>query len=717
MGDLLSIDGTELTRTLDSGGRKSDTPIFHPGDRVAHFRVEELIGKGGFGTVYSAFDERLERTVALKIPRQSRMTRFQVDSFIREAQAAAQLRHPNIVAVHEVGRENEVVYLITDYIEGETLAGWSKRLEPNAKQAAAMIAKIAFAIDVAHEKGVIHRDIKPRNILVDRDGNPHITDFGLAKRSAPTAVDATETITMRGQVVGTPAYMSPEQASGHARTADRRADIYSIGVMLYEMLAGRRPFIGDSDFLIDEVIEGDAPRITRFKPNVHSDIEAICLKAIETDADDRFPTASQFGEELQRFINGEPTLTRPPTRWQTARRLIQRHSLSIGLCALILVLASTAAYFAFRTPPIPENKMRVDFKIVPPRADVAMVKVDLNKGYIDYENVIEPVVTDSGCSIDLTPGWYIIEASIPEYGIQEVWRYVPESRYDLKQFNDFDNCNWVMTEDRNVTLRDIVIKKNVLDGESGFVAGEEMCLVTGGQFLAGSEGLFNMDGNPRRRHRQMEIPDFYLGKYEVTVKNFCEVWAKFHVLVEKNFEGEVPEDSPMTNITFLHALDYCEKRGLRLPSFDEYVFAATNGGTTLFPWGDEQPPIDAWQPRQVGQPEFDATKTKPEIHNLYSSVLEWTQEVQLIILSPTRDAPATTSFFKENLNSRLVVGGPGQCVSGELPLEGKEQNTRAFLDIHPVDFNLPGVGFRCAKSVRPRLKTKVFAQTKTADAN
>jgi serine/threonine protein kinase len=189
------------------GYRLTDTQRGQP-RRLAHFELLEQVGLGAFGSVWKARDTELDRTVAIKIPRREQLAPEEQEQFLREARAAGQLRHPNIVSVHEVGREADTIYIVSDFVQGATLADWLTAQQPSPREAAALCRKIAIALHHAHQAGVVHRDLKPSNIMMDLDGEPHLMDFGLAKREAGEI-----TITLDGRVLGTPAYMSPEQAA------------------------------------------------------------------------------------------------------------------------------------------------------------------------------------------------------------------------------------------------------------------------------------------------------------------------------------------------------------------------------------------------------------------------------------------------------------------------------------------------------------------------
>ncbi|MFP6754052.1 MAG: protein kinase, partial [Pirellulaceae bacterium] len=239
---------------------------------IAHFELIEEVGRGAFGSVWRARDTELDRTVAVKVPRPGQFSASTREQFLREARAAAQLSHPNIIAIHEVGRDDDRVYIVSDFVDGISLDRFlaSRRLSP--REAATFCIKVTGALEHAHQKGVIHRDLKPSNIMLPREGQPQVMDFGLAKREAGEI-----TMTIEGKLLGTPAYMPPEQARGEGHNVDRRADIYSLGVILYELLTGEVPFRGTTRMLLQQVIYDDAPSPRKLNHAIPRDLETITL--------------------------------------------------------------------------------------------------------------------------------------------------------------------------------------------------------------------------------------------------------------------------------------------------------------------------------------------------------------------------------------------------------------------------------------------------------
>ncbi|MGE3241044.1 MAG: serine/threonine-protein kinase [Pirellulales bacterium] len=302
--------------------------------QVGRFRLVERIGVGGFGSVWRAHDADLDRAVAVKIPRKGQLTSTEMELFFREARAAAQLRHPNIVPVHEVGRDGDTIFIVSDLILGESLANWLREQAPSTRDMTVLLAKVADALHYAHEQGVVHRDFKPSNVMIDQAGEPHLMDFGLAKREAGEV-----TMTIDGHIVGTPAYMSPEQATGGASWVDRRTDVYSLGVVLFEVLTGELPFRGNAQMQIRERLVADPPDPRTLNQKSPVDLATICLKCLEREPNRRYSTALEASDELRRYLRGEPILARPISRTGRLLRWARRNPAPATAAVLAIVLA------------------------------------------------------------------------------------------------------------------------------------------------------------------------------------------------------------------------------------------------------------------------------------------------------------------------------------------------------------------------------------------
>lgn len=357
LGNALTPPDSEPLIPL-AGANSENQPITG-GDLLVRtfgdYELLEELGRGGMGVVYKARQKSLGRTVAVKMILAGQYANKEfVTRFRAEAAAAAVLQHPNIIAIHEVGVQDGQHYFSMDYVPGRTLGEIVRQGPLPARKAASYLKTVAEAICYAHEQGILHRDLKPANVLIDGLDQPHITDFGLAKRLTPdsSGAPAHYSLTLSGQVVGSPNYMAPEQATGRHHRITRRTDVYSLGAMLYHLLTGRPPFVGETIAETLRQVETVDPVLPRLlNPGVPRDLETICLKCLEKDPVRRYPTTQTLADELGRFLDRKPILSRPigpvGKAWRWCRRKPVIATLSATTVLLLLVVAIGSPFALF----------------------------------------------------------------------------------------------------------------------------------------------------------------------------------------------------------------------------------------------------------------------------------------------------------------------------------------------------------------------------------
>jgi tRNA A-37 threonylcarbamoyl transferase component Bud32 len=303
------------------------------------YELLEEIGRGGMGVVFRARQTDLDRIVALKMILSNRLASTDdVRRFYAEARAAGSLRHPNIVAIHEVGQAHGQHFFAMDYVEGKSLADALLDGPFEARRAAQCVAVIGRAIEYLHEHKIIHRDLKPSNILVAADGTLYVTDFGVAK-----ALGGARLQTETGAIVGTLGYMAPEQAGGQSSEISFQSDVYSLGAILFELLTGRPPFRNPNPLdTLMQVIQGEPPRPRQLNPTVPPSLERICLKCLEKEPHNRYESAAALVDDLERYLRDEPPKVGPPgiaqSLWRWARRepTLAAHLAAVAASALIV---------------------------------------------------------------------------------------------------------------------------------------------------------------------------------------------------------------------------------------------------------------------------------------------------------------------------------------------------------------------------------------------
>jgi TolB-like protein/tetratricopeptide (TPR) repeat protein len=301
------------------------------------YELLEEVGRGGQGVVFRAWQKSLNRTVAVKIIGIGQFTtNAHLKRLRREAAAAAKLNHPGIVPVYEVGEHDGTYYFSMRFVEGDCLDDVVSRGLISVQQAAELIAKVARTVHYAHEHGILHRDIKPGNILLDANGEPHLTDFGLARLVEPGS-----TVTGSLEVMGTPSYMAPEQAVGNNAAVSSATDVYGLGAVLYELLTGHPPFAGGTTYETIHLLLDSEPRQPRlWNPKVDRDLSAVCLKCLEKNPRHRYSSALELAEDLARWLRHEPILAKRSGFFAHARKWVQRNPMIAALITLSVLLAA-----------------------------------------------------------------------------------------------------------------------------------------------------------------------------------------------------------------------------------------------------------------------------------------------------------------------------------------------------------------------------------------
>jgi serine/threonine-protein kinase len=520
--------------------------------RIGRYVLNERVGAGAAGDVWKAYDPLLQRTVAVKIPNALRLSDADLQRFLREGRAAAQLHHPNIVTVHETAREGATAYIVVDFIDGPNLRSRLSMQRMTSGDAAELCATLADALHYAHEQGVVHRDLKPANIILDGAGQPHITDFGLAK----WAGDANE-MTITGQTLGTPAYMSPEQARGESATVDRRADVYALGVILYEMLTGQCPFAGSQAAVLNSVIH-DAP----VRPRVHDkrierDLETICLKAIEKSPDRRYATADDFAADLRRFLDGMPVHARRVSSAEYGARWMRRRPAVVAAVSL----GVAAAFFFVASKRLTDtNRQLLGLQTVlltssPAGAEAVIVALS------DFDDRAEPVPEEivrgrTPLTVDLKPGNYLVVVALSDGRFHEVIRRVPRDAYSPP--GRYNHLYWKVEPDGSIKLPGINIPALDVTGDMALVPHE---------YPSASS-----DTEPLGIEK---VQPFYIDAKEFTygdLKNriLGGEWPKSPNWPTNN----PPAESDWLPRNFDLAVHNAERVGKRLPTREEYAAAA-----------------------------------------------------------------------------------------------------------------------------------------------
>lgn len=661
---------------------------FHPSGpplMMAHFRLTKKIGEGASGTVWKAMNVRTGGYVALKIPHVNQAPNLASRALFKEAQAAAKVQHDNIVRVFDVDEFKGLPFIVSEIIDGVDLKHRMAHYLASPKQAAAMCATVADAIHCAHMQQIIHRDLKPANILLDADLVPHITDFGLAKQ-----LETDETQTKDGHVLGTPAYMAPEQAAGKPSQVDQRTDIYSLGVILYELLTGQIPFSADSEGLIYQKIIQETPlRPRKLRKEIPRDLETICLKAIEKRPTDRYQSAAEMEVDLQRYLQGESPLARRPGIVKRASRNARRHPLLTSLLTILLAVSVSFAMFAAGAAAKKRAILGIktmNVVTLPAGAEVVFVPLSELTGEPDPSQIIR-AEGRTPLSVDLAPGDYLVVVKLDNGWFHEVYRHVPRNSENMAGI--YNHQHWELQKDGSVAMPPIWIRPVDVVADMAQVPA---CPAFDSYLLgtSGSPVIYDM-------------ASFYIDTTEVTSAEYQKIWLRQQA---PDSRSTLLQPGWAMTLTYDFAIATAEFMGKRLPSAAEYEYAATAAGTRDYSWSKEANlPTEIEEFGNAGEPIVDSVKFKGQrVYGLCSNVAEWTTTF------PSHGTP-DGSFAGSNY--RLVGGGNWSVISGDpsVTLETRNPRHREAVEINTIE---EGLGFRCVRSARPRMTAADFGAPQQA---
>ena len=688
MGELPALSDyetqfPEFVETLKHLQSHLQTQIYQR-QELDQYRLIRAVGRGGFGEVWEAFDTQLKRRVAIKIPRERNPDPAQRKMLLREAQATAQLDHPGVARVYGFSDEFGKTYIASEFIDGPTLGRWIRWHEVTPQEAARICMEIAEGLQAAHTAKVVHRDLKPGNILmsdgvggfserVSENGkeasrkiiHPKIVDFGLAKQ-----LDGNSTIGGENAVMGTFAYMSPEQARGNTSEIDGRTDIYSLGAVLYELISNRVMFKGTCTEVLDQIAHRDPPGPRSFNQAIPRDLETICLKAVRKSPAERYQSAKEMAEDLSRFLSDEPILARRQSNFQKLWRRVRKNLALTVLIGLSTLLTFGAAGFAYREYDAYVSARRmILLDTVPTGANVLFVPVDPITG----SPLPDQKVNAGKSPVEqlLLPGDYLVVAYTKTDFFHEVYRHVPT----LEESNGLPAIHrhhrWNASREKNVLGLPTVT-------------------------------LFHQSQTLGDMVRANKDSTAFLDETELTISDYMKLQGR----VFDRAGNELKPDAPKCNvaladgcaarcISFDEAMQIAEKSGKRLPTLREYhefYFAQEIPESIPVPDFEIETSIG-----DVVKAESGAT-----IRGLFSNVAEWA-----MIDSEVEMAPA--SGMRGQLSDASIKAGyvrdvDERAVFGPL-LSGWAQNSGGVSYFNRNTWR-EQIGMRCARSAVPRFVDK-----------
>ncbi|MDB5337594.1 MAG: Serine/threonine protein kinase PrkC, regulator of stationary phase [Planctomycetaceae bacterium] len=655
---------------LDPDAETKAPPVGDPRRRIKQFELQSILGHGGFGIVWRARDKRLQRDVAIKVPRPDRLALSDRTMFLREARAAAKLHHPNIIAIHEVGEHESEIYIVTELVEGVSLKTWLETQKMSPSDAASLIAKLAIAAQHAHDQRIVHRDLKPANVLIDKRGEPHVADFGLAKRDS-----GEESLSIAGQLMGTPAYMAPEQARGDHALIDARTDVYALGAIFYELLTGLRPFRAEMSILLEQVQHTLPPAPRQIKPEIPKELEAICLKCLAKDPAKRYPTAAALAEDLYLYQTGETLRGIPAALPHRLGKWLRRHRRSVAAVAvasfLSLTLAGGLAWQFRGTIPVPIELRKVAFITKPAGCEITVVTLDPKTGEPDPTK-IQRVKGRTPLTTNLAAGDYLVVAVLDESRFQEVFRHVPPRDETIATAGP--HRHWRMDSSGTVLVPEIEIPRPDVTIGMGFV--EKV------------DELTEPSLRKETQERVWKLPSFYVDLIEISTEDIEKWGIERHGAEEwgrRKKQGRVAglNPGPFSLLNYSFALSYLEMRGKRPPSAAEFYYLST----VVCP--------KALDTDEANRADVCRLPDNTRISGLHSGVWEWTSTRPgglFSAIGASSNPVLTDALLK-------MIGG-GDAVKNYPPTHTGFRPTS--------ETNSNQIGSRGVRSAKPRLRPEDF---------
>ncbi len=705
----------EPTPTLHSAAREAG---FDVGAELGDYRIVRPIGRGGTGVVFLAEQVSVGRLVALKVfPSRLFLSERDLARLANEARTIAKLEHPHVITIHDVVRTGDHDFFVMQYVDGHDLSVEIRRqrlrqgLQPgNDRNAdddeligpsfesesycdfvADLIADTADALEHAHRAGIVHRDIKPPNLMLDKDAQVKVGDFGIARDAQTAAATATS------EQMGTLYYMSPEQIAARGVTVDHRTDVYSLGVVLYELLTLRRPFDGDGADVLARIPHGNPTPIEKLNPRVDSTLRVICAKAMAVQRQHRYDTAGELHDDLRRYLAGEPIAAHPPSLTERMARWLGAHRVA-ALVAVIAVMG--AAWLVDVARPAPRELVTSTTPAAALMLDVrgaAADEVQIDLTPIDRHTLqlgeTRPAERDDAGMITASPGVYRVAMSHPSAGFCEC------------------DVTFHASEPANVTAW-LRRAEDLTDG---------MVDIAGGRVtFDGTQVAMVLDDDvPQLVTLSVDVAAFAIDASPVTIgqyRAYVEATGATPPVSWSAAGDETWDDLPVTSVSHQDASNYAAWAGKRLPTVAEWLLAARGPTPRRFPWGDDARDDEIAQ-FQLGKSHF--APFEPDIVDSPTRLALWSH-TQLRPVTTARDAAGGPNGLNEliGLVGEWTSTFPSTADGGSRsvrPLERVVIGTRVhhtpeYVASHGFAllmtvYKIPqfDVGFRCVRSLEPRV--------------